>query len=160
MTIRNIEEWEPWTPPRDLRTKLNGSATMGNTKEEKFPLYFPLSPNHHPGPLLTRDMGLRWSSGIGMMQLCTPGMAALVPLLSVSLLFCRHQMCFCFHGRRVITSSCFKHKEAEVCLLVLVHRHYNNLLDILFFFCRNRAARVENKLNVPIISNRLFKAEA
>lgn len=107
---------------------------MGNTKEEKSPLYFPLSPNHHPGPLLTRDMALRWSSSIGMMQLCTPGMAALVPLLSVSLLFCRHQMCFCFHGRRVITSSCFKHKETEVCLFVLVHRHYNNLLDVLFFF--------------------------
>lgn len=43
------------------------------------PLYFPL--NQHLVPLVSRDMVLKWSSGGGMMQLCTPGTDALPPIL-------------------------------------------------------------------------------
>lgn len=131
MTMKT-EEWEQWTTCRDLRTKLNGSNAMGNMKEEKSTLYFPLSPNHRPGPLLTWDIALMWKSSLGMMQLCTPGTDVLAPLLSVSLQLYRHQMCFCFHRRRVITNSCFRHKETEICLSVLVQRSYINLLDNFF----------------------------
>lgn len=121
--MRNVEEWEQW-PHRKSMAKPNDSAAVGKCEvwRRKRTLYIFLFLLITTLTQCLYQPWLRWSSSAELMQLCIPGTAALAHLLSASLLLCRHQMCFCLHGRRVITSSCFKHKETEICLLVPVHR--------------------------------------